>query len=157
MVSQRLAFYDLRDWWLSDSTLRSVLDLNEEDSPFYPIYEPGDTNPPMIIYEVRKFVADQDWWQHREQIVLQIVSFDVTQVYAATNIMIDMAGRMADSARELSDWMRSEGKQTDFEYHCIEFLGMENSEPVKERGGAVRVTMGFSIDYSQLSGRGISS
>lgn len=153
-ITNRMAFFDLRDWWMSNSEFRSNLEILESDpAPFFPISEPPETKPPFILYESHKFIDGTNWWMHYEKIYLKIVSYDVLKIFGAMNIMIDMASQGAYSARDLDYWMKTNNKTIDFYYHSIQYVGTKSQSAPTERGGAIEYDLGFIIDYSPKEGR----
>jgi len=153
MISEHMGIFDLRDWWMSNPEFANVFGLEALDpGPFYPFSEPSEVSPPMIVYQSQKYVKADKWWMHYEKVYLRIISFNVDDIFKITNVMIDMAGKGAISARDMESWIKSQKRPEYNEYHCIEYVGGRDDTPPKERGGAYEYEIGFLIDYSPRKG-----
>lgn len=153
MTTSHMGIFDLRDWWMSNPDFAEIFGLSPGDfPPFYPFSEPSEVALPIIVYEARKYSSADQWWMHYERVYLRIIAFDVDDIFKMTNIMIDMAGKGAISARDMSKWMKSQGKTEYNEYHLIDYVGGRADSPPKERGGAYEYEIGFTIEYSPRQG-----
>lgn len=153
MTTSHMGIFDLRDWWMSHEEFAEIFNLQPGDpAPFFPFSEPSEVTPPMVIYQAHKYSSADQWWMHYEKVYLRIVSFDVDDIFKMTNVMIDIAGKGAISARDMSKWIKSEGRTEYYEYHCIDYIGGRNDTPPKERGGVYEYEIGFLIDYSPRKG-----
>jgi hypothetical protein len=159
MVSRKMAFFDLRDWWLSDERIADALNVTESNpSPFFPFSEPPEANLPYIIYDLEKSIGTANaWWMHTERIYIKIVDSDIDNIFYLANLLTDVASQGADAANDLHRWLISEGRDPDFEYHTIEYIGGRQEKDPAERGGATEYELGFIIDYSPKTGKYIKS
>jgi hypothetical protein len=178
-LSKHLAFYDLRDWWLSDARMdellmtdRRVRAKNPMDAdPFYPVSQQPGGGFPYARYTVARTVAPQ-WWMHVEQVGIDLYMHDIDESTEVLNTFIDMAGRYDESARDLNRWLQQrhadQKKDFDdglidedeiipieFEFHVISYVGGGDIGATSEEGGTHSRIMMFNIEYSPLEGRGI--
>lgn len=154
MTMRRMAFYDLRDWIISDQRIRQLLKIDEKGVvPFFPSADQPESSLPYVRYEVDRRVSVDKWWMHTEGVILDIFSEDVEDSNEVFNIIIDYASQGDDSARELERWILQENRSRTFEYHSIEYMsGGQLSAPEEQGGGSFKTGM-ILIHYSPLSGR----
>lgn len=154
----RSPFFDLRDWWMSDSNIRSFFRVDQTGMvPFYPIQQPPESARPYVIYKYRTISPASEWWYRREFIFMQISGNNFQQIYEVINRMIDYANQGAISARDLSIWLKNNNRRQDFELHSIHLDRVGDSDPAFEEGGDIKIDVSFYIDYSPLQGRNIKS
>lgn len=158
-VTHRLAFYDLRDWWLSSDRIQELLVDQRTgqwpDQPFFPVAQQPEGGFPYVRYTVARDVGFPQWWMHTEQVGLDLYTQSINDSTEVLNEFIDMAGRGDDSARDLEIWLRAQGRTLDFQYHSIRYVGGGDIGTSNEEGGAHSRIMMFNIEYSPLEGRGI--
>lgn len=156
MSLRRSPFFDLRDWWVSDPRLKELLKVDQIGfAPFFPIQQQPESTQPFIVYKFEKYSSPGEWWMHSDLIYMEIYFSDFQDAYEIMNIMIDKANKGAASARDLSQWLRSENRAIDFEFHSIEFLDGGRPDPAKEQSGDMKIEVAFAIEYSPLTGRDI--
>ena len=154
---RRSPIFDLRDWWLSNSRMKEIFKVEERGyPPFFPIQQQPESEPPYVVYDFKKTTGAEAWFFHCDVFIMEITAIDFQDAYEAVNIMIDMANKGAISARDLSLWIRSEGRREDFQIHSIEFDGAGKVDPAEEQSGEIKVPVSFSIEYSPLTGNYIS-
>jgi len=171
MVTKRIGFYDLRDWWLSEQRLRELLvdprlSQGNDADPFYPVAQQPESGFPYIRYGIGRDVAPSQWWMRTEQVMLEIFMLDIVESNEVVNIMIDMAGRESDSATDLTNWLVERNNELqeqeeppvpiDYVYHSIKYMGSGEIEATEEEGGHHSVGLMFSIYLSPKNGRGIA-
>lgn len=158
-VTRRLAFYDLRDWWLSFADVQRL--LSSDGSPvglevFVPAAQQPETGYPYVRYNVRKTTDFPRRWVHNEFVVMELYAVDIEDSTELTNFLVSLTDRDTDSAQELQRWVRSQtGRPQDFQYHWLEFAGGGEILPPDEEGAAHGRSLSFAINYSPLSGFGI--
>lgn len=155
-VTHRLAFYDLRDWWLSNPKVKElIVDTRTglwPDQPFFPVAEQPEGGFPYVRYTVARDVSFPDWWMQTEQVGLDLYTESINHSTRILNEFISMAGRGDESARDLEIWLRSEGRTVDFAYHSIRYIGGGDIGASNEEGGAHSRIMMFDIQYSPVGG-----
>ena len=161
-VTSRLAFYDLRDYWLSDNRVAELLDLENREEidgvkikPFFPSAQQPETKFPYARYNVKRIIGYPQWWMHTEIVGIELYAVNLDVSNELINIFIDMAGRLDSSADELERWIAAEGRDRHFEYHHLEWVDGGDMEAPGEEGGAIGRPLNFAISYSPLKGRGI--
>jgi hypothetical protein len=157
MSFRRSPFFDLRDWWVSDSRLREILKVDELGfAPFFPIQEQPESVEPFVVYKFEKYSHPSNWWMHYDIIYMEIYFTDFQDAYEIINIMIDKANKGAISARDLTHWLKSENRPMDFEFHTIEYIDGGRPDPAKEQAGEMKIEAAFAIEYSPLKGNYIA-
>lgn len=163
-ITRRLAFYDLRDWWLSDKRIKELIveprpsttpggwDIS---NPFFPVAQQPEGGFPYIRYTVARETGTSQWWMHTEQVGIDLYTDNILDSTEVLNRFISMAGREDDSAKDLHRWLELEGRTPEFEYHSIRYIGGGDIGASSEEGGAHSRIMMFSIDYSPLVGHGL--
>ena len=157
MVTRRLAFYDVRDWVISDPRMSELLKINGGLVPIFPASSNPESQLPYIRYDIDRRISTNKWWIHTEAILLDIFSEDIEDANEIFNIFVDYLSQGDESARELERWILNEQKQKDFEFHSIEFFSGGEFEAPEEQGGKIARTVAFLIHYSPIQGRLISS
>lgn len=159
----KLAFYDLRDYWLSDTRVRELLNADNRNTingqmikPFFPVAQQPETEYPYFRYNIDRIIGYPQWWMHTETVGLELFAEDLDDSNEIINLFIDMAGQQDRSAHDLQDWLVSEGRDINFMYHYIEWIGGGEMEASTEEGGSVGRTLNFAIAYSPLRGRRIA-
>jgi hypothetical protein len=153
MSFRRSPFFDLRDWWVSDPRLRELLRVDELGyAPFFPIQQQPESTEPFIVYKFEKYSEPEAWWIHYDLIFMEIYFTDFQDGYEIVSLMIDKANKGAISARDLTHFLKEEGKPLDFEYHVVEYIEGGRPDPSKEQGGDMKIQAAFSIAYSPLKG-----
>jgi len=153
MSYRRSPFFDLRDWWMSNSRLREIFRVDELGYvPFFPIQEQPESSEPFVVYKFEKTSTASEWWMHCDFIYMEIYFTDFQDGYEILNIMIDMANKGAISARDLTHWVKSQDRALDFEYHTIDYIKGGRPDPAKEQAGDMKIEVAFAIDYSPLQG-----
>lgn len=160
-VTDKLAFFDLRDWWLSDDDVRAALvtprlNLGKFADPFYPVSQQPEGDYPYARYTVSRTVNFPQWWIHTEQVGIDLYMMNIMDSTKVFNAFVDMASRGDESARDLHHWLQSQAEPTDFEYHSIEYVGGGDISPGNEEGGHHSRIMMFNINYSPRTGRDIA-
>lgn len=155
-VTRRLAFYDLRDWWLSDPEFAVIFGYDGTNKPFYPVAEQPESGFPHVLYTVSRNVPVGQFWMHTEIVGLEMFLADIEDSTEALNIMIDMAGNGDVAARELQKWVRAEGRTNSFQFHSIYYIGGGDIGAPDEEGGAPKRIANFAIEYSPLEGSKIA-
>jgi hypothetical protein len=158
MTTRRLAFYDLRDWIVSDSRIRELLRVEQKGViPFFPAADQPESSLPYIRYDIDRRIQVDKWWIHTEGVIFDIFTEDVEDSNEIFNIIIDYSSQGDDSARSLERWIEEQGRQRTFEFHSIEYMtGGQLSAPDEQGGGSFKTGM-ILIHYSPLSGRLIST
>ncbi|MCA1799846.1 MAG: hypothetical protein LC650_00945 [Actinobacteria bacterium] len=164
-ITRRMAFYDLRDWWLSFSRVEDLLNASERNRFFPAAQQPGGGFP-YVRYNIRKTNAYPQWWMATEYIVLEAYFEDIEDSTELVNILASLTGRGDTSARELQQWVStatvidSNGgvvpRPNDFSYHWLEFAGGSEISPPDEEGATHGRNMSFVINYSHREGYGIA-
>jgi hypothetical protein len=165
-VTRRLAFYDLKDWWLSNERVQELL-VNPRtgvfaSDPFFPVAQQPEGGFPYVRYTVAREVGFPTWWMHTEMVGIDLYMSVILHSTEILNIFIDMAGRGDQSADDLNRWLEQRNQQLatprpiDFEYHSIQFVGGGDIGASNEEGGAFSRIMMFNIDYSPRGGRNIA-
>lgn len=150
---RRSPIFDLRDWWLSNPRLRELFRVEERGfPPFFPVQQQPESQTPYVVYDFKKITGREAWYYHVDFLYMEINVIDFQDAYEIMNIMIDMANKGAVSARDLSQWLRSQNRRQDFEIHAIEFEKAGEAQPSEEQGGEIKVSVSFSIQYSPLYG-----
>ena len=154
MTTRRMAFYDVRDWIVSDPRLRELLRIDQRGLvPFYPAADQPESALPYIRYEIDRRVMVDRWWMHTEGIIFDIFTEDIEDSNEIFNIILDHTSQGDEAARELERWILQEGRQRTFEFHSIEYMtGGQLSAPEEQGGGSFRTGM-ILIHYSPLDGR----
>jgi len=150
---KRLAFYDLRDWWLSDERVSELLRTSRGISPFFPAADQPESSLPYIRYDVDRRISTDQWWVHHEGVLLDIFTESVDESNELINIILDYSSQGDESARALERWILQTGRKKDFEFHSIEYLEGGNINPPDEQGGSVYRSFMLLIRYSPLEGR----
>jgi len=155
-VTRRLAFYDLRDWWLSYTRVQELLQTAGRNNLFVPAAQQPETGYPYARYNVRKTTDFPRRWRHTEFVVIEFYMDNIEDSSELVNFLVSLTDRDSDSARELQSWVASQpGRPTDFSYHYLEFAGGGEILPPDEEGAAHGRAVNFAINYSPLSGFGI--
>jgi hypothetical protein len=150
---RRLAFYDLRDWWLADERIAQLLRTDRGFSPFYPAADQPESSLPYIRYDVDRRIDTNTWWIYNEGILLDIFTESIDDSNEIMNRILDYSVQGDESARELERWIIQENRPKDFEFHSIEYLEGGNINPPDEQGGSVYRSLMLLIRYSPLEGR----
>lgn len=170
-ITNRLAFFDLRDWWLSDPKVYELLEeprLNKGQfaDPFYPVSQQPEGGFPYARYTVSRTLNFPQWWMHVEQVGIDLYMMDVMDSSLVFNTFVDMASRGDESARELERWLDKRNADRiaanedpiprDFRFHSLEYMGGGDIVPADEEGGNHSRIMMFNISYSPIGGRDIA-
>jgi hypothetical protein len=173
-VTRRLAFYDLRDWWLSEPRVRELLGISDQEYedylnpdpeigpiiPFFPVAQQPEGGFPYIRYDVSRRNFAEQWWIHGEAVGIEVFMEDIEDSTELINILIDMSAMGDRSARDLQRWVVNEvaehARPQDFQFHSVEYTGGGEIGASNEQGGAVSRVVTFLIQYSPLAGRYIA-
>jgi hypothetical protein len=162
-VTRRLAFFDLRDWWLSDPRIAELLNYDPQDPatrPFWPMSQQPESGFPYVRYMTTKVVEFPQWWMHNEGVGLEIYMNNIDDSTELVNLLLDMAGEGATSAARLQRWVHNQGvynqRPQDFEFHSIEYAGDASLGSPSEEGASHSRTAMFNLRYSPVRGRSIA-
>lgn len=154
-LTNRMAFYDLRDWWLSNARVASILNSTGR-TVFVPASQQPETGYPYARYNVERIVGMPDYWMHTEFVVVEVYAVDIEETTELLNVLASLTGRGSDSAMELQQWVAAQPlRPNDFQYHWLEFAGGGQILAPDEEGAAHGRTMNFAINYSPVEGFGI--
>lgn len=156
VVSRRIPFFDVRDWLMSDERMQRLFS-SPDGNKIFPSAEPPEASLPFIVYFSEREVYQNAWWMSCDFVNLNIRALDIQDVYEAINVIQDYLSQGAISARDLTLWLKAEGRSVDFEYHSIEVISSKKAEIPKERGGQLGMDITIAIDFSPISGRYIKS
>jgi hypothetical protein len=157
MVTRNLAFYDVRDWVVSDSRMTELLKINGGIVPIFPASSAPESKLPYLRYDVDRRLFTNKWWIHTEAVIIDIFTEDIEDANEILNLLIDYLSQGDESARELERWLQSQNRQKHFEFHSIEYFGGGEFEPPTEQGGKISRSATFLIHYSPLEGRLIAT
>jgi hypothetical protein len=150
---RRLAFYDLRDWWLSDERIAELLQTNRGFSPFFPAADQPESSLPYIRYDVDRRIDTNQWWMYNEGVLLDIFTESIDDSNEIMNRILDYSVQGDASARSLERFILQSGKKKEFEFHSIEYIEGGGINPPDEQGGASYRSFMLLIRYSPLEGR----
>lgn len=156
-VTRRLAFYDLRDWWLSQPRVRELLDAQRFDStpgatPFFPVAEQPESGFPYVRYTVARDIATSQWWMQDELVGIEIFMHNIEDANELLNILIGMTSQGSVSAQALQLWVSGQARPEDFEYHSLTYVGGGDIGAPSEEGATYSRVATFSVSYSPLQG-----
>lgn len=159
-VTRRLAFYDLRDWWLSHARVSELLDAGRSGlyggTPFFPVAQQPEGGFPYVRYTVARQTGFPQWWMHTETVGLDIFAVDIEDSTELLNIFLGLTDQGSVSAQELQRWVSSQsGRDEDFEFHSLEWAGGGDIGTPSEEGATHNRIAMFNITYSPLSGHNI--
>lgn len=150
---KRLAFYDVKEWWLSDTRIAELLRIDRGISPFFPAADQPESSLPYVRYDVDRRISTNQWWMYNEGVMLDIFTESIEDSNEIMNRILDYSVQGDESARELERWMAQTGKEREFEFHSIEYLEGGNINPPDEQGGSIYRSFLILIQYSPLQGR----
>lgn len=155
-VTNRLPSFDVFAWWLSDPDIATLLNYPDGGFPFYPVSEQPESGFPHVRYTTAQEVHFPQWYLRTELLGLDIYMGDIMDSTELVNRLMDHSIEGAKAARDLSKWLRDNGRQIDFEFHSITWIGGGDIGAPEEEGGAHSRIANFAIQFSPLAGTRIA-
>lgn len=154
-ITRRMAFYDLRDWWLSFPRVATLLNASDRNV-FFPAAQQPEGGFPYVRYNLRMTNSFPQWWMVSEYIVMESYFENIEDSTEFVNILASLTGRGPDTARELERWVAAqEERPDDFHYHWLEFTGGSEIGAPDEEGATHGRNLSFVINYSHRKGYGL--
>jgi hypothetical protein len=156
-MTNRLPFFDLRDWWLSNARVAELLrygpglQYSADTKPFYPASQQPETKFPFVRYGMVRHHDTQQWWMQTDSIAMDVFMYDIMDSTELLNELVGMAGRKDRSARDLEQWIVGQGRERAFAYHSIDFAGGYDMGAPNEEGAHHARPLMFHILFSPLT------
>ncbi len=144
-MTQRMPFYDLRDWWLSNARFAEIVDPTNSKN-FFPSSEDPSSDIPYARYTVRDYQHPNTYWQKRQDAVVVLHTWTVEESTEAINIVKSMSHE-DESAELLNRWLRANNREINFRFQYIRFLYGGEMEPFGELGAAVLRPFTVLMEY----------